>query len=92
MPEHPPLSVTVHTATAEHTKALIALSKLGATLYLRVVDAPGDPQDDGPGFSAFVTRIAVKRPWTFVVEEIVADAAAPKARRGSRTRISSRTR
>jgi len=57
-----------------------------------VVVAPGEPQDDGPGFSAFVTRIAVKRPWTFVVEELVADGAPRPRASDSRTRLSSRAR
>jgi hypothetical protein len=46
-------------------------------VHLRVVLVPGEPTDDGPGFSSFITRITAKRPWAFVVEEVVAaDAVA----------------
>jgi transcriptional regulator with XRE-family HTH domain len=78
-----PVGVTVHTAERAHTDALQKHYGGAVTLQLRVLIVPGEPRDDGPGFSSFITRLTTKRPWTFVVEDVVPDDAddtrAPKS-------------
>jgi transcriptional regulator with XRE-family HTH domain len=74
-----PVGVTVHTAERAHTDALQKHYGSAVTLELRVVLVPGEPRDDGPGFSSFITRLTTKRPWTFVVEEVVPDAGGAAA-------------
>ncbi len=72
-----PVGVTVHAAAAEHTQALQASYRAGEVkLVLRVVLVEGEPRDDGPGFSSFITRLTTKRPWTFLVEEVAVAGAA----------------
>ena len=78
-PKHE-LGVTVHSATEEHTQALQALQGKGAELVVRVVVVPGEHSDDGPGFTSFITRVASKRPWTFLVEEVTTLARARRGR------------
>jgi transcriptional regulator with XRE-family HTH domain len=68
------VGVTVHTATDVHTKALQKLQKKEISVVVRVVVTSGEPSDD-VGFSSFITKIAAKRPWTFVVDEVL-DAKA----------------
>jgi transcriptional regulator with XRE-family HTH domain len=77
-----PFGVTVHAAKAEHTKALQAHygGETSVRLHLRVVLVPGEPRDDGPGFSSFITRLTTKRPWTFLVEEAEVAKAEPPAK------------
>jgi transcriptional regulator with XRE-family HTH domain len=66
-----PVGVTVHTATAKHTEALQkSYGDAPVTLHLRVVLVPGEPNEEGPGFSSFITRLTTKRLWTFVVVEV----------------------
>jgi transcriptional regulator with XRE-family HTH domain len=87
-----PVGVTVHTARKEETERLQQRYGADVMLFLRVLVVPGEPRDDGPGFSSFITRIAAKRPWTFVVDEVaeaersasVGDAAG--VRRGAKTK------
>jgi DNA-binding XRE family transcriptional regulator len=82
-----PFGVTVHSAKAEHTKLLQKNYGVpDVTLLLRVVLVPGEPADDGPGFSSFITRLATKRPWTFVIEEVVL-AKVPARARDSRESV-----
>jgi transcriptional regulator with XRE-family HTH domain len=84
-----PVGVTVHCAERAHTKLLQALYGKLATVVVRVVLVPGEPRDDGPGFTSFITRIAFKRPWTFVVEEASAyEEPAPSAK--ARTKASAK--
>ena len=64
------VGVTVHTAERAHTTKLQALYGERARLLVRVKVVPGEPRDDGPGFSSFITRLTTKRPWTFVVESV----------------------
>jgi transcriptional regulator with XRE-family HTH domain len=68
--------VTVHSADRSHTGALQRLYGAHAAILVRVLLVPGEPTDDGPGFSSFITRLTTKRPWTFVVEEVRAATAA----------------
>jgi transcriptional regulator with XRE-family HTH domain len=73
-----PVGVTVHTARKEETEKLQQRYGAEAMLFLRVLVVPGEPPEPGdeqPGFSSFITKIAAKRPWTFVVDE-VAEAPA----------------
>ncbi|MGO8999127.1 MAG: helix-turn-helix domain-containing protein [Polyangiaceae bacterium] len=82
-----PVGVTVHTARKEETAKLQKHYGADVTLFVRVVVVPGEPRDDGPGFSSFITRITAKRPWTFLVEEVreaprAAEAVKPKRKSG----------
>ncbi len=65
------VGVTVHSADRAHTTKLQALYGDTARVFVRVAVVPGEPNDDGPGFTSFITKLATKRPWTFVVEEVV---------------------
>ena len=78
-----PVGVTVHTAERAHTDALQKHYGGAVTLQLRVVIVPGEPRDDGPGFSSFITRLTTKRPWTFVVEEVAGAGTAKSAPNGA---------
>lgn len=80
-----PVGITVHTATAAHTAALQAAHGADAALIVRVVLADG--ASDTVGFTSFITKVAARRPWTFLVEEILASPPAPPARK-SRSRPS----
>jgi transcriptional regulator with XRE-family HTH domain len=71
------VGVTVHTAERAHTERLQKLYESEVTLTVRVVLVPGEPRDDGPGFSSFITRLAVKRPWTFLVEDVAEAETKP---------------
>jgi transcriptional regulator with XRE-family HTH domain len=75
-----PVGVTVHSGDRAHTTRLQKLYGKAATLVVRVVLVPGEPRDDGPGFTSFITRIAAKRAWTFAVEEVEAADAVEGAR------------
>lgn len=80
-----PIGVTVHTATAEHTAALQAAQGSDASLVVRVTLA--ENASDTVGFTSFITKVATRRPWTFVVEEILAQPAAsapPSPRKSGR--------
>ena len=85
-----PMGVTIHTERAEHTRELLKHHGAEVTVYLRVFVVPGDSEGRLPKrFSSFITRITAKRPWTFVVEDVVegdAGKAAPKRRRHARGR------
>jgi len=83
------VGVTVHSAERAHTTKLQALYGETARLVVRVVIVPGEPRDDGPGFSSFITRLTTKRPWTFVVEEV---HDAPAATGGAGGAKSAKTR
>jgi transcriptional regulator with XRE-family HTH domain len=65
------LGVTVHAAKAAHTRALQAAQDRAVTLVVKVVVVPAEAAETGHGFSSFITAITDKRPWTFVVDEIV---------------------
>jgi transcriptional regulator with XRE-family HTH domain len=65
-----PVGVTVHTARKEETEKLQQRYGADAMVFLRVLVVPGEPRDDGPGFSSFITKIAAKRPGTFVGDEV----------------------
>ena len=84
-----PVGVTVHTAAREHTDALQKHYGAMVTLHLRVVLVPGEPRDDEPGFSSFITRLTTKRPWTFVVEEVApaeASGASPGTKKSAKAK------
>lgn len=79
--------VTVHAARKEHTARLQALHGKEARLLVRVHVVPGDRAEDGVGFTSFITKVTSKRPWTFVVEEVLGaaeDAPAKPRREGRR--------
>jgi transcriptional regulator with XRE-family HTH domain len=82
------IGVTVHTARKDDTAKLQKKYGAEVTLFVRVVVVPAEPRDDGPGFSSFITRITAKRPWTFVVEEIV-ETKAPAAAKSTLDRPAS---
>jgi transcriptional regulator with XRE-family HTH domain len=87
------VGVTVHSADRAHTTKLQALYGETARVVVRVVLVPGEPRDDGPGFSSFITRLTTKRPWTFVVEEVhdAATAAGDPPRANARANGRSKT-
>jgi transcriptional regulator with XRE-family HTH domain len=83
------IGVTVHSGDRAHTTKLQALYGETARVFVRVAVVPGEPSEDGPGFSSFITKVTSKRPWTFVVEEVTATKPAatsttPAARKKSK--------
>jgi transcriptional regulator with XRE-family HTH domain len=73
------LGVTVHTAKKEHTATLQARHGEEATMVARVVVA-AEEDDDNVGFTSFITRIAARRPWALVVDEVLEGAPRKKGR------------
>jgi len=74
------VGVTVHSADRAHTTKLQALYGETACVFVRVAVVPGEPTDDGPGFSSFITKVTTKRPWTFVVEDVAGVVLADGAK------------
>ena len=77
------IGITVHSGDSGHTKKLQKLYSKRARVCVRVVLAPGEPQENGPGFSSFITKVTSLRPWAFLVEEVSDAIDAGGARQDS---------
>src|SRR5262249_46000670 len=70
------LSITVHSAKQEHTRAMQELRRSDAIISLRVVLAPKEEFAAGRGFSFFLSERP--RPWGLVVEHVESAARATR--------------